>query len=79
MVYNQSKILNGHDHTPNVWKEDILYVNVGSLGCPSKERNLARAGVLTVENGDPTLELLAVKYDVDEVLRRIDALRYRRR
>ena len=69
-------ILYGHDHTPNVCKGDKLYVNVGSLGCPSKSRNLARAGVLTVENGDPTLELLAVKYDVDEVIRRINALRY---
>ena len=69
-------ILYGHDHTPNVCKGDKLYVNVGSLGCPSKARNLARAGVLTVENGKATVELLAVRYDVDAVIRRIDALHY---
>ena len=69
-------ILYGHDHSPNVCKGEKLYINVGSLGCPSKARNLARAGVLTVENGKATVELLAVRYDVDAVIRRIDALHY---
>ena len=69
-------ILYGHDHSLNVCKGEKLYINVGSLGCPSKARNLARAGVLTVENGKATVELLAVRYDVDAVIRRIDALHY---
>ena len=31
---------------------------------------------MTVENGKATVELLAVRYDVDAVIRRIDALHY---
>ena len=66
---NSDVILYGHDHTPNVCRGEKLYINVGSLGCPCMERNLARAGVLTVENGEPTISLLAVRYDVDAVIR----------
>lgn len=69
-------IIYGHDHTRNICKGDKLYVNVGSLGCPSKERNIARAGVLSIENGKAAVELIEVQYDVDEVIRRIDELNY---
>ena len=69
-------ILYGHDHAPNVSRGEKLHINVGSLGCPSRARTIARAGVLRIENGKPTIELLSVKYDVDEVIRRIDALQY---
>ncbi len=69
-------ILYGHDHTPNICRGEKLYINVGSLGCPSKARNIARAGVLSVENGKAMIEPLEVPYAVDEVIRRIDALHY---
>ena len=69
-------ILYGHDHSRNIYKGDKLYINVGSLGCPSRDRNIARAGVLTIENGDAEIEPLDIDYDVDEVIRRIDTIKY---
>ena len=69
-------ILYGHDHARNICRNDKLYVNVGSLGCPSRDRNIARAGVLTIENGKAGIETIDVTYDVEEVLHRIDTLRY---
>ena len=69
-------ILYGHDHARNICKSEKLYINVGSLGCPSRDRNIARAGVLKIENGSAAIELMEVKYDVDEVVRQIDELHY---
>ena len=69
-------ILYGHDHARNICKSGKLYINVGSLGCPSRDRNIARAGVLKIENGNAAIELIEVKYDVAEVIRQIDALNY---
>lgn len=43
-------ILYGHDHSRNICKSDRLYINVGSLGCPAQDKNLARAGILQIEN-----------------------------
>ncbi|MBR4906212.1 MAG: metallophosphoesterase family protein [Clostridia bacterium] len=73
---NSDIILYGHDHTRNICGGDKLYINVGSLGCPSKEHTLARAGVLDVEIGKAEITLIDVAYDVDEVIRKIDALKY---
>ena len=69
-------ILYGHDHARNICRSDKLYINVGSLGCPSRDRNVARAGVLTIENGNAGIETIDVMYDADEVIHRIDAIRY---
>ena len=69
-------ILYGHDHSRNICKGDKLYINVGSLGCPAGDRNIARAGVLTVENGNARIETIDVRYPVEEVIHRMDLLRY---
>ena len=69
-------ILYGHDHARNICRSDKLYINVGSLGCPAKDQNIARAGVLTVENGHAWIETIDVAYDVDEVIRQIDTIGY---
>lgn len=69
-------IIYGHDHTRNICQGDKLYVNVGSLGCPSRDHDIARAGVLTIGNGKASIELIDVRYDVGEVIRRIDELKY---
>ncbi len=71
-----SIIIYGHDHTRNICKGDKLYINVGSLGCPSKDRNIGRAGVLNLENSKVTFESIDVRYDADEVVRQIDELNY---
>lgn len=69
-------VIYGHDHDRNICRGDKLYINVGSLGCPAKDHDIARAGVLTIENGKPTIEPIDVRYDVDVVIRKIDTLNY---
>ena len=69
-------VIYGHDHSRNICRGDKFYINVGSLGCPSKDHDIARAGILNIENGKATVELIDVKYDVDEVVRTIDTLNY---
>jgi len=45
-------ILYGHDHKPSVNRDERrLFANSGSLGCPAKDGNVARAGILTINNG----------------------------
>lgn len=69
-------ILYGHDHARTICRADRWYVNAGSLGCPGRDRNIARACVITIEKGAADVQPLDVEYDADEVIRRIDALRY---
>ena len=69
-------IIYGHDHARNICKGDKLYINVGSLGCPSKEHDIARAGILSIENNKTSVEPIDVIYDADEVIRQIDELNY---
>jgi predicted phosphodiesterase len=51
-------IIYGHDHFRNICRGDKLYINVGSLGCPSKEHDVARAGVLIIEDGKVSYDAL---------------------
>lgn len=70
-------IIYGHEHEPAVHKtEEKLYINCGSLGCPSKDKNIARGGILTVQNGSTSFEHLNIPYDVESVLRDIDRISY---
>ena len=69
-------ILYGHDHARNICISDKVYINVGSLGCPSGDRNIARAGVLTIENGNAGIQTFDVAYPVDEVIHQIDMIHY---
>lgn len=69
-------IIYGHDHDRNICRRDKFYINVGSLGCPSKEHDIARAGVLNIEDGKAGIELVDVRYAVDEVNRQINELNY---
>lgn len=69
-------ILYGHDHCRNICKSDKFYINVGSLGCPALDKNIARAGIVKIENGNVKAEPIDVEYDVDEVIRAIDEINY---
>lgn len=70
-------ILYGHDHAPSVRRTDrALYVNCGSLGCPGRERNVARAGILEIRDGRAEFAPLAVRYDAARAVAEIDRLRY---
>ncbi|MGN0504925.1 MAG: metallophosphoesterase family protein [Lachnospiraceae bacterium] len=70
-------ILFGHDHSRTICTVgDKWYCNVGSLGCPGSDKNLARAGVLTVEQHTVRIEPLEIRYDVGCVVDEINRLDY---
>lgn len=69
-------ILYGHNHCRNICKGDKLYVNVGSLGCPAQDKNMARAGIVRIERGNVEVEPIAMEYDADDVIRTIDKIHY---
>lgn len=69
-------ILYGHAHGRNICKGDKLYINVGSLGCPAQDKNLARAGVVKIKKGNVEVEPIDVEYDVSDVIKVIDEINY---
>lgn len=70
-------ILYGHDHKTAVNQDERnLYINCGSLGCPARDGNIARAGILTFNNGQAAFEQINVPYDVDKVVADITRLAY---
>jgi len=70
-------ILYGHDHKPSINRDERrLFANFGSLGCPSKDCNVARAGILTINDGELDFESIKVLYEVDKVISDINRLAY---
>ncbi|MCH5314603.1 MAG: metallophosphoesterase family protein [Eubacterium sp.] len=69
-------ILYGHDHNRNICKGDRLYINIGSLGCPAQDKNIARGGILNIEQSKVDIQPIDVKYDVDNVIDLIDHINY---
>lgn len=70
-------VLYGHNHRPAVNRyRGTLYVNCGSLGCPAQDRNIARGGILTLEDGQADFQAVTVTYEVEQVLSRITQLNY---
>lgn len=69
-------ILYGHDHRRHICRGGKTYVNAGSLGCPAQEKNVARASVVTIENGRVDVQPIDVTYDVQGVIRAIDERNY---
>ncbi len=69
-------VVYGHNHSRNVCVGDKFYINVGSLGCPAHDKNIARAGIVNIENGIVDVEVIDLNYDADEVIRAIDELNY---
>ncbi|MCL2776139.1 MAG: metallophosphatase family protein, partial [Oscillospiraceae bacterium] len=68
-------ILYGHEHKKSVFRGDKYYINCGSLGCPEKDKNVARAGMLFVDD-DITFEEISIEYDVAKVLGDIGKFNY---
>jgi len=73
-------ILYGHDHVGSVMPgDDALkrpwYINCGSLGCPARDKNIARAGILDLEE-KIRYESVWIPYDVETVLRDIDLFNF---
>ncbi|MCH5318070.1 MAG: metallophosphoesterase family protein [Eubacterium sp.] len=73
---NSDIILYGHDHCRNICKGDKLYINVGSLGCPARDKNIARGGILKIEKENAEVQPIDVEYNVSEVIDLIDKINY---
>lgn len=56
--------------------ERRLFANFGSLGCPAKDGNVARADILTINNGKLDFESIKVLYEDDKVIVDINRLAY---
>lgn len=70
-------VLVGHDHSRTVREVNgKWYINVGSLGCPGKDLNLARAGILTIEKDAVEIESVDLVYDAERVVAEINRLNY---
>lgn len=71
-------IVYGHTHVPYVLQTEDKkrwYINSGSLGCPGQDKNIARAGILTISDGVEYRQI-EVSYDVSETLEKMDELNY---
>ena len=74
---NSDVIIYGHDHTPSINADGKkFFINCGSLGCPGKDKNIARGGILTLGRGKPSFEAINLKYDANAVVTLINKLRY---
>lgn len=69
-------VLYGHNHNRNICKSDKFYINVGSLGCPALDKNIARAGIVNLENESIEIDLIDLEYDADKVIKAIDEINY---
>lgn len=69
--------LYGHDHSRGVTVAgDRIRADFDALGCPAKLQNIARAGIIHIENGSARAEPLDIRYDVSATLRAIHAFNY---
>ncbi len=76
-VTDSDIVLFGHDHSRTICNvNNKWFINVGSLGCPASDRNLARAGILVLEDAGARVEKIEVQYDVESVIREIERLGY---
>ena len=70
-------VIVGHDHKRAIQRtENKWYINVGSLGCPGSDMNIARAGILTVTEAIVEVEPIELTYHVEEVVAEINRLCY---
>ena len=60
-------IVYGHDHSPSYIEGNKMYINPGALGCPGKDKNIARAGILNL-NDIITYKQLNLEYNVQDVI-----------
>ena len=66
----------GHTHAVSINNEiNKWYINTGSLGCPMSS-NMANCGILTIEDDKIDLETLSIEYNVREVIREINKIKF---
>ncbi|MFR8010213.1 MAG: metallophosphoesterase family protein [Clostridia bacterium] len=71
-------VIYGHDHTQTICQyRNRWFINSGSLGCPGKDRDIARAALLEITpNGHVAVQSVKVTYNVSAVLEDIERLKY---
>lgn len=70
-------ILFGHDHHQNCFQDgNKMYINPGSVGCPSRRLNIAKGGILTIDRGTPSVEFVECSYNVKTVVDAINRINY---
>ncbi len=70
-------ILFGHSHKYFYYaNNNTHYINVPSLGCPSRSKNIAHAGILKIGTGTCDFNNVDLEYDVSAVIAQIDKLNY---
>ena len=76
-VGEEAIILFGHDHVPRcIVHEDIWYINPGSLGCPGKDKNIARALILHFTEDGFHSKDVRIEYGVMKTLEDIDKFNF---
>ena len=74
---NADIILFGHSHKFFDYENiNTRFINVPSLGCPSRSRNIAHAGILEIVDRRCVYNKVALEYDVASVISQIDSLNY---
>lgn len=66
-------VLYGHHHPRNILRDERLYINPGSVGCPHSDWGVARALILQMNRSQVRVRIVEATYDVRPV---IHALRY---
>lgn len=75
--YDADIILYGHDHSRTIKEAGgKWYINVGSLGCPTAERNVARAGILEIDGSDVSVRSVDIEYDASKVIDEINRINF---
>lgn len=70
-------VVYGHDHKPSFNTDGKrMFINCGSLGCPSKDINVARGGILRIVDGKAHYDSVRLEYDVNRVIDKINDLNY---
>lgn len=70
-------VLFGHSHKYFYFtSSNTHYINVPSLGCPSKSKNVAHAGILEIGTGTCGFNKVDLEYDVSAVIAQIDRFNY---
>ena len=74
--YNSNIIIYGHNHNRLIsFKDDKYFINPGSLGCPSNDKDIARAIILEI-NENISFKLIENHYNVYDVIESIKKLNY---
>lgn len=75
--YEADIIVYGHNHMSSyVQRNGKMYINCGSLGCPHRFTGEAKGGIITIDDGKVDFEMVIAKYDINQVIRKIDSIQY---